>query len=137
MAAAALDWPVPTVADLADELVWPTGGVDIGLVETAGGVRSPQAGDGDVRPLQAAVAPDAVVLVADAGLGTLNAVRLSLDALADEPAPVVVLNRFAPTSDVHLRNRHWLAHVDELGPRVVTDDDLDALAARLAGAGRA
>jgi dethiobiotin synthetase len=55
--------------------------VDVGLVETAGGVRSPQADDGDVLDLVAAIAPDHVILVADAGLGTINAVRLSVAAL--------------------------------------------------------
>ena len=55
----------------------------MGLVETAGGVRSPQADDGDVRRHGRAVVPDAVVLVADAGLGTVNAVRLSVAALTD------------------------------------------------------
>src|SRR5439155_16608062 len=46
MAAAALGRPPFTVADLVDELRWPDGG-DVGLVETAGGVRSPIADDGD------------------------------------------------------------------------------------------
>ncbi len=55
--------------------------VDVGLVETAGGVRSPLAADGDCLALCEALAPDVVVLVADAGLGTINAVRLTLDAL--------------------------------------------------------
>ncbi len=54
----------------------------MGLVETAGGVRSPLAADGDCLDYCAALDPDVVVLVADAGLGTINAVRLTLDALA-------------------------------------------------------
>ena len=54
----------------------PTERVDVGVVETAGGVRSPQADDGDVCDLVAALGPDLVVLVADAGLGTINSIRL-------------------------------------------------------------
>ena len=51
------------------------------LVETAGGVRSPFAPDGDcVRSVTGSAA--LVVLVADAGLGTINLVRLSGDALS-------------------------------------------------------
>ena len=48
------------------------------------GVRSPLAADdGDAVALAAALMPDVVVLVADAGLGTLNAVRLTMAAFAD------------------------------------------------------
>ena len=80
-----------------------------------------------------AIAPDHVVLVADAGLGTINAVRLSVDALVDggiRPEPVVVLNRYDPTSDVHQRNLAWLRDVDAISVMPVTD--LDSLADRLA-----
>src|SRR5581483_8671020 len=47
MAAEALGLPGFTVADLVGELCWPAAGVEIGVVELAGGVRSPQASDGD------------------------------------------------------------------------------------------
>ena len=51
-------------------------------METAGGVRSPLAGDdGDAVALAGSLMPDVVVLVADAGLGTINAVRLTVAAL--------------------------------------------------------
>jgi dethiobiotin synthetase len=61
------------------------------------------------------VAPDIVILVADAGLGTINAVRLSAGALRDGGAPVVVhLNRYDAADDLHQRNRDWLAHRDQL-----------------------
>ena len=43
MAADALGRPPFTLADLVDEINWPDG-VEVGLVETAGGVRSPMAG---------------------------------------------------------------------------------------------
>ena len=81
MAAEALGRPPFRNADLVDELEWPTDPVDVGLVETAGGVRSPLAADGDCASFCAALAPDLVVLVADAGLGTMNAVRLTVDSL--------------------------------------------------------
>ncbi len=67
-----------------------------------------------------ALAPDIAVLVADAGLGTINAVRLTLDALGTPPTStaVVVLNRFDPAVDLHLCNLEWLRERD--GLRVFT-----------------
>jgi dethiobiotin synthetase len=110
MAAAALGAPAFTVSDLVAELRWPDG-VDVGLVEGAGGARSPIAGDGDNVTLACAVAPDLVLLVADAGLGTINTVRMSVDAFA--PAPVVVvLNRYDDDDPVHRANRDWLTDRD-------------------------
>jgi len=95
-----------TIADLVDELAWPPA-VGVGLVEAAGGVRSPLAADGDALALARALLPDRVVLVADAGLGTINAVLLSVGVL--DPWPVtVVLNRYDPLDDLHRRNRAWL-----------------------------
>jgi dethiobiotin synthetase len=129
MAADALNRPAFTIADLAAELRWPAG-LEIGLVETAGGVRSPLASDGDTVSLAQAVDPHVVVLVADAGLGTLNAVRLCAEALAPVAARLVVmLNRFDPADDLHRRNRDWLVDRDQLTVRVTVDD----LAADLAG----
>lgn len=109
-----------TIADLVDELAWPPA-VGVGLVETAGGVRSPLAADGDSVALAATLRPHRVVLVAHAGLGTINDVRLSTAVLAGAaPAPVsVVLNRFDAADDLHVRNLEWLAGVDALD--VVTD----------------
>jgi dethiobiotin synthetase len=124
MAAAALGLPGFSVDDLIEELEWPAGPVAVGLVETAGGVRSPQASDGDSTDLLVALAPDAVVLVSDAGLGTINGVRMSMDALAsvtsamDWVRTAVVLDRYDERHDIHRRNRAWL--VDRLGYRVVT-----------------
>jgi dethiobiotin synthetase len=129
MAAEALGLPPFTVAELIGEMVWPAGPVRVGLVETAGGVRSPQAADGDVVAMVATLAPDVVVLVADAGLGTINGVRMSMDALAGagrtggrlpaaaagtDPGPmmVVVLDRFDDHDEIHRRNRQWLAQRD-------------------------
>ncbi len=117
MAAEALGLPVPTLADLvAASSTWPDPAPAIGFVELAGGVRSPIAADGDGVALTAALGPDSILLVADAGLGTINSVRLSVDALAAAcPASVVVLlNRFDPADDLHERNRAWLADRDGL-----------------------
>ena len=117
-----------TVAELVEEVSWPPSHVDVGLVESAGGVRSPQTHDGDAVALMRALAPDVVLLVADAGLGTINAVRLSAGALADGAGAdagvegavvgglkiVVVLNRFDGHNDLHERNRRWLADRDNM-----------------------
>ena len=107
MAAAALGRPAFSVVDLVDELTWPTQTI-VGLVETAGGPRSPIAADGDSVDLCTALSPDVVVLVADAGLGAINAVRLSVEVLLTGCAPILVLlNRWEAT-DVQRRNREWL-----------------------------
>jgi dethiobiotin synthetase len=118
MAADALGRGRLTLAAVVSELAWPAPPVDVGLVETAGGVRSPQAHDGDVVTLTGLLAPDIVLLVADAGLGTLNSVRLCADALPDAIPLVVVLNRYGEGDDLHVRNRRWL--VEEDGLAVVT-----------------
>jgi dethiobiotin synthetase len=122
MAAEALGLAPFTIADLADEMAWPGQPVDVGVVEMAGGVRSPQAADGDTTDLVAAILPEVVVLVADAGLGTINSVRLSMDALATVERPgvrtVVVLDRFAGNHEIHRRNRDWLA--ERCDYRVIT-----------------
>lgn len=122
MAAAALGVEPPTIGALVAEVdgSWGVRAADVGIVELAGGVASPAAEDGDGADLAAALAADAAVLVADAGLGTINAVRLTLDRLAAAgvPRPTVLLNRFDGADDLHRRNRDWLADRD--GTRVVT-----------------
>jgi dethiobiotin synthetase len=117
MAAAVLARKPFTVAALAAEIRWPAPTPSVRWVETVGGVRSPMAFDGDSVDLCAAVDPDLVVLVADAGLGTINAVRLSMPALERWPV-IVVLNRFDAGDDIHALNRAWLTDRD--GYRVVT-----------------
>ena len=87
-------------------------------MESVGGVRSPLAADGDSVALADALRPERVLLVADAGLGTINAVRLSAGALAAWPV-TVVLNRYDPDDDLHVRNHEWLATRDGLD--IVTD----------------
>jgi len=49
------------------------------------------------------------VLVADAGLGAVNAVLLSVVPFRElGHEPIVVLNRFDPNMDLHRRNAAWL-----------------------------
>ncbi len=134
MAAEALGLPAFTVADLVTEMSWPAERVQVGVVELAGGVRSPQASDGDSVELVERLQPDVVVLVADAGLGTLNSVRLCMDALASADVsppvrPVVVLDRFDDHHDIHRRNRDWLS--TRHGYRVVTLPGQEVLLAGL------
>ena len=120
MAAAALGLPRFTIAELATEIRahLPNGGDDgIVVVEGAGGARSPIADDGDTVVLAHALAADRVVIVADAGLGTINAVRLTVAALSSW-MPVIALNRYDEHDDLHRANRAWLEERD--GYRVVT-----------------
>ena len=125
MAAEALGRAPFTISELVGETTWPDA-VRVGLVEGAGGVRSPLALDGDCIDLVQAMRPDAVVLVADAGLGAINLVRLSAGALAGL-AVLVHLNRFDPTDDLHRRNKEW---IERDGLQVETG--VEGLARRLA-----
>jgi dethiobiotin synthetase len=131
MAADVLDRPPIAAGDLAAEVAasWPEGPTGIGVVELAGGPRSPIAHDGDGVALTAELEPDVLVLVADAGLGTISSVRSARDSfgpLAD--GMVVHLNRYDGTTDLHRRNAAWLRDAD--GFAVTTD--LAALVDRLA-----
>lgn len=119
MAGDVLGLPVPDLAAVVSGLRWPDD-VDVGLVEAVGGIRSPLALDGDSRDLADALDPDLVVVVADAGLGVIDAVRSAVDALGRHEV-VVFLNRFDGDDDLHRRNAQWLAERD--GFRVVADVD--------------
>jgi dethiobiotin synthetase len=130
MAADALDRPGFTLDDLVDELGWPEVPVDVGFVETAGGLRSPIATDGDCLALVVAVMPEVVLLIADAGLGTINSVRLTMDALVRLPTQVaVVLNRFDGGSELHQRNRSWLRDRDDLEVFALPGDETELVRA--------
>ncbi|HEX2701058.1 MAG TPA: aminotransferase class I/II-fold pyridoxal phosphate-dependent enzyme [Acidimicrobiales bacterium] len=118
MAAEALGLAPFTLGDLVAELRWPPG-TDVGLVEGAGGPRSPLAADADNVHLACALRPDDVVLVADAGLGAINAVLLCAAALPRRP--VVFLNRYRPDDPVHAGNADWLEKRSRL--RLVTTID--------------
>ena len=105
--------------DLMNELRWPAR-ADVGIVETVGGLRSPMADDADSLTFVRTLAADHMLLVADAGLGAINAVRLCGSALG-ALAFTVVLNRFDADDIVHEANRAWLADHD--GFSVVTTVD--------------
>lgn len=129
MAAEVLGRAPFTTADLVGELRWPDEPVSVGLVESAGGVRSPQAADGDAVRLCELLGPDVVALVADAGLGTINSVRLSVGVLPAPAVPVVVvLNRYDGAEPLHVRNRQWLADRDGLQVVVMPGGDADLVA---------
>lgn len=114
MAATALGLPRFTIAQLVTEVRSAAGaGEGILVVEGAGGARSPLADDGDTVALAHALAADRVVVVADAGLGTINAVRLTVAALTSW-TPVVALNRYDENDLLHRANRAWLEERDGL-----------------------
>lgn len=131
MAADALGREPLVLGELADELAasWGDTSADVRMVELAGGIWSPIAHDGDCLDLTRVLAPDTIVLVADAGLGTINAIRPAVAALTAIAPVVTLLNRFDAGDELHRRNRDWLADRD--GFEVVTS--VDALADRLAG----
>ena len=122
IAAARLGLAPFTTKDLVKELDAPQTGITV--VESVGGVRSPISIDGDTTDLADAIRPAMVVLVAGAGLGTINAARLSADVLAPHRV-VVFLNRFDPNAEVHVANAEWLRSREGF----VTLTDLDALVA--------
>ena len=128
MAAESMGLPPFGLDDLLGELRWPSS-ADVGLVECAGGLASPQADDGDGSDLVQRLGPDAVVLVAGAGLGTLNGVRLAARALAERP-PLVYLNHFDGDDELHVRNREWLVRRDGLVVAVTPGELVDVLVAR-------
>jgi dethiobiotin synthetase len=127
MAAESLGLPPLSLDDILRELRWPPG-VDLGLVECAGGVASPQTVDADVVDLAKRLAPDLALLVAGAGLGALNDVRLAARALSGHPL-VVYLNHFDAGDELHVRNRAWLAERDSLFVTASTDELPEALLA--------
>jgi dethiobiotin synthetase len=110
MAADLLARPRIELNELIAEISWPER-TDLAIVETVGGVRSPLAHDADSIDLVRRLEPDRVLLIADAGLGTLNAIRLTLACLDALPVEVF-LNRFNPADPVHRFNLHWLVEHD-------------------------
>jgi dethiobiotin synthetase len=127
MAAAALGRSRFTLADLVAGITDP-GDAELLLVEGAGGPRSPLADDGDNVDFARTLGVDRVLLVADAGLGTINAVRLAAAPFRELGVPLVVaLNRFG-SDPLHAANAHWLR--ERHGFDTVTS--VDALADRWA-----
>ena len=127
MAAEVLGMEPFSIDDLVQEMDRPD--TEILLVEGAGGPRSPLTDDGDSTDLAAALKAERVVLVAHAGLGTINACLLSAEAF--EGCPVTVfLNRYDDASELHRRNAAWLQETSGLD--VTTD--IEALFERVTGA---
>lgn len=129
MAASALGRGPVLMQEILSEVHWPAG-IDIGLIETVGGARSPLACDGDSMQLLEQLQVDQVLLVAGAGLGTINAVRLTLTAIGKIPT-LVYLNRFQTDNELHELNRRWLVERDRLN--VITD--VHSLALSIEGRG--
>lgn len=136
MAADSLGRPAIRLADLVAEVSgsWGDEPAQVRLVELAGGIWSPHAHDGDGLSLTCELAPDLIVLVADAGLGTINAVRPPTAALARTAPLWILLNRYDEDVELHRRNRDWLVQhhgietvtsVDELVDRVDEPAELD------------
>jgi dethiobiotin synthetase len=130
IAAKRLGLSAPTLAELLD--FWPCAPDDqLLLIETAGGLRSPQASDADARDVAAWIDPDLVVLVASDELGVISQVRLCHDALGDrlfDVPIVVVLNQRNDGQDQ--TNVEWLR--DEDGFDVVAlPSELDAFGSRV------
>ena len=121
IAASLLGQVPPKLADLLDELRWQSPKPDVGFVETVGGVRSPLADDGDSGDLIGELNPDRVLLVADAGLGVIDATRLAAGALAASTL-TVFLNRYRPEDIVHRHNLEWLRERDGLAVETGIED---------------
>lgn len=105
------------------------------LVELVGGVCSPQTHDGDGLDLLRLLNPTHIVLVAPSGLGSINAVRLTMRALRDDMnvavRPIVCLNRFSAENDLHQRNLNWLCDRDGYDAVGITRQGLSDLVLRL------
>jgi dethiobiotin synthetase len=116
--------------EIVAEIHWPAG-IDIGIVETVGGARSPLACDGDSMDLLRRLKVDELLLVANAELGTINSVRLTMAMVGTTPT-LVYLNRFDSNNQLHELNRRWLIEQDGLA--VITD--VRSLAVAVAGSDR-
>jgi dethiobiotin synthetase len=88
------------------------------------------ADDGDSAALVHAIGADHVILVADAGLGAINAVRLAAGALRVD-ALTVMLNWFDGHDAVHASNRAWLTDRDGFSVVTEIDDCVTAVRRRL------
>lgn len=113
MAAEALGLPPLSLDELVAELPLPELGLV--LVEGVGGPRSPLTDDADTVDLAEALDARMVLLVADAGLGTINAVLLAV-AVLEKWDTIVFLNRFEPGNNLHERNLRWLREAEGLQP---------------------
>ncbi len=117
MAAAELSLMPFVLRDLVDSVKW-RGESDIGIVELAGGIRSPQCEDSDALGFVKAIEPDLVILVSDARLGAINSIRSALDSFKVEKYKpknlIVFLNFFDEKERVQVLNREWLSRKYEI-----------------------
>ncbi|HTV11487.1 MAG TPA: dethiobiotin synthase [Acidimicrobiales bacterium] len=118
-----------TVGDLVAEISWPLG-AEIGLVELAGGVGSPQAANGDGVDFIDLMGPDYVLLVTGAALGALSNVNLAQRALS-RTRLIVYMNRFAAQDPVHLANKAWLEQRTGLRVCVAPEEAAEVVLSRV------
>lgn len=118
MAAEVLEMPDIRMQELVGEISMPEEGACI--VEGVGGPRSPLAHNGDTTSLARALEADLVTIVSPPGLGAINSVMLAVGAFAPLRS-IVLLNRFDPLDDLHVRNRKWLQ--DRFARTVFTEMD--------------
>jgi dethiobiotin synthetase len=122
MAAEELGRPRILLEDVLADIQWPDA-IEVGLVETVGGAFSPLAHDGHCVDCVRLLGPDHVLLVADAGLGTINSTRLTMQAIGSWRCHVF-LNRYDDDDLLHRRNAAWLRRHDRLDV-VVSIDELE------------
>ena len=124
MAAARLGRPCPSLDELGRVCRF-ADGTEVGIVEGVGGLFSPLAADGCNLDLIDRLDPQAVVVVAEPGLGAIHSVLACVLPLTAR-RPLVFLNRFDPADEVQGLNLGWLRD----GGWTV-DTRLEALADRL------
>ena len=117
-AAALLGLPPFSIEDLCRDLTQHgTAVAGWCFVEGAGGIASPLASDGDNRDAIDALNPECTLVVAHAGLGTLNDCRLVHDYLADRPHQFF-LNRYDANDPIHADNLAALRRFAEVSTSV-------------------
>ncbi len=132
MAAALLDLPMPTMAELTAETIIPE--ARFVFVETAGGLKSPIAIDGDCLQYARRLGPTLHVLCADAGLGTINSIRLAQYCMEGDTM-LVFLNRYDEENIVHRCNRDWLCEVNRFDVSITIKQLADKLLRTTFGVG--
>lgn len=96
------------------------------FIEGAGGIASPIASDGDNRDLLDALAPDLTVVVADAGLGTVNACAL-VHAYLARRRHIFFLNRYNAADPLHVDNAKLVSELAPTATSVRTFFQLETL----------
>lgn len=131
-AAALLSMPPFSIAELRAEHHRLHGTADADewhFIEGAGGIASPIAEGGDNRDLIDALAPELTIVVADAGLGTVNACTLVHSYLAHRPH-VFFLNRYDASDPLHVDNAQIITRLAPAATSTHSFLQLDALTGR-------